>query len=119
MNKCPGAHAPVVLSKQATHAPRLTVQTLAPCGAKKCPPQKIRYHFRWSPIPAHADLMFMDLPMTQTSPAEFQYDRRHTETYSTLRLSGAGHSRSSNVRTFDTKKWRYGCDGIRSCGGVL
>ena len=40
----------------------------------------------------------MDLPMTQTSPAEFQSDRRHTETDSTL--SGAGHSRSSNLRTF-------------------
>ena len=30
--------------------------------------------------------MFMDLPMTQTSPAEFQSDRRHTKTDSTLRL---------------------------------
>ena len=73
----------------------------------KSPKTKMRYHFRWSPSPAHADLTFMDLPMTQTSPAEFQYDRRHTETYSTLRLSGAGHSRSSNLLTFDTKKWRY------------
>ena len=26
--------------------------------------QKMRYHFRWSPSPAHEDLMFMDLPMT-------------------------------------------------------
>ena len=34
-------------------------------------------------------LMFMDMPMTQTSKAEIQSDRRHTETDSTLRLSGA------------------------------
>ena len=98
---CP---VPVVLSKQATHAPRLTVQTLAPCWAKKSPPQKMRNHFRWSPSPAHADLMLMDLPMTQTSPAELQNDRRHTETDSTLRLSGAGHSRSSHFGSFRSSK---------------
>ena len=49
----------------------------APCQAKS--PR--------SPSLTHADLMFMELPMTQTSPAEFQSDRRHTETDSTLRLS--------------------------------
>ena len=88
-------------------------------GPKSPLSKKCGIVFRWSPSPAHADLMFMDLPMTQTSPAEFQHDRRHTQTYSTLRLSGAGHSRSSNLRTFDdTKKWRYGCDGIRSCRAV-
>ena len=47
----------------------------------------MRYHFTFSPSPAHADLMFMDLSMTQTFCAEFQSDRRHTETDSTLRLS--------------------------------
>ena len=60
-------------------------------------PQIMRCHFRWSSSPAHADLMIMDLPMTQTSPAEFQSDRRHTETDSTLRLSGSSHSRFSHL----------------------
>ena len=89
----------VVLSKQATHAPWLTLQTPAPCRAKESKKQ-MRHHFRWSPSPAHADHMFMDLPMTQTSPAEFQSDRRHTGTDSTLRLSGAGHPRSSHLGSF-------------------
>ena len=79
--------------------------------------KQMRYHFSWSSSPSHADLMFMDLPMTHASPADFQSDRRHTETDSTLRLSGAGHSKST-WGTFDTNKWPYGCDGIRSCGAV-
>ena len=49
----------------------------------------------------------MDLPMTQTSPAELQSDRRHTETDSTLDPPTWGE--------FDAEKWPHGCDGIRSC----
>ena len=38
-------------------------------GPKSHP--KMRCHFSWSPSLAHADLMFMDLPMTQASSAKF------------------------------------------------
>ena len=69
-NACPKAH---------------TANAGALPGQKVPSPKKLRYHFRWCPSPTHADLMFMDLPMTQTSPAEFQHDRHHTETDSTLR----------------------------------
>ena len=72
-------------------------------GALPGQKKKMRCHFRWSASPAIADVMFMDTPMTQTSPAEFQSDRRHTETDSTLRLSGAGHSRSSHLGSFRYK----------------
>ena len=48
--------------------------------------------------------MWTDLPMTQTSTAEFQPDRHHTDTDSTLRLSGAGHSRSSHLWSFRFSK---------------
>ena len=41
----------------------------------------------------------MDLPMTQTSPAEFQYDRRHTETDSTLRLSRKETTQNKTQKT--------------------
>ena len=110
MKQLSGSTCPVtvVLSKQATHAPRLTLQTQALARPKS--PQIMWRHFRWSSSPVHADLMFMDLPMTQTSPAEFQSDRRHTETDSTLDPPTWGG--------FDAKKWPYGCDGFRSCCAV-
>ena len=68
MKQMSGGACPVtvVLSKQATHAPRLTLQTLALPGPKS--PKQMRYHFRWSPSPARADVTFTDLSMTQASP---------------------------------------------------
>ena len=68
----------VVLSKAGNACPKAhTTKDVALSGQKV---KKMRYNFRWSPSPVHADLMFMDPPMTQTSPAEFQSDRSHTET---------------------------------------
>ena len=68
-------------------------------------------------IRTYADLHVHGPAMTQTSPREFQSDRRHTETDSTLRLSGAGHSRSSHLGSFPYCKVdiRLRRDPIMSC----
>ena len=90
-NACPKAHA--------TNAGALP--------GRKVPPPQNAVSFQMESNSGPCDLVFMDLPMTQTSPAEFQFDRRHTETDSTLRLSGAGHSRSA----FDTKSGHAAATG--------
>ena len=62
--------------------------------------------FRWGLSPAHANLMFVDLPKKQTS------NPICAETDSTLRLLGAGHLRSSRLGSFPKnlkKILPYGC----------
>ena len=85
MKQMSGGTCPVtvVLSKQATHAPRLTLKTQAPCRAKVLP-NAVSFQMESKSGPCRPDVH--GLAMTQTSPTEFQSDRRHTETDSTLRL---------------------------------
>ena len=77
--------------------------------------KKMRCHFRWSPSPAHADLMFLDLPI---SPAEFQSDRRQTEPARPCACWAPAIRDPPTWGASVAKKWPYGCDGIRSCCAV-
>ena len=85
-----------------------TLQRPAPCWAKKVPP-KMRYS-RWS----RADLVFMDLPMTQNSNP-IGATRRPTRPCACW---APAIWDAPAWGAFDTQKWPYGCEKIRSCCAV-